>query len=46
MVEPAMDFPGGGAIKEKPHFLVGKRGFFSERDGVRTRNHRIDSPVL
>jgi hypothetical protein len=21
-------------------------GFYNERDGARTRNHRIDSPVL
>ncbi len=37
---------GGSEGEQKTAFPGGKRGLISEGDGTRTRNHRIDSPVL
>ena len=37
---------GGDDGRQKTAFSEENRGFQGERDGTRTRNHRIDSPVL
>ena len=37
---------GGESGQQKTAFSEEKRGLSNERDGTRTRNHRIDSPVL